>query len=244
MDLSDVTLEGVLQDQQIRINEQTIQMNDQQMQLNREEFILNLLNPVLQIALLISILWLGLGCLKPIGKRLGTGLRSRKITIIADDTENGGDTYYKRIRKIVASSGIFKERNIEWLNPKTLYDREQGVDAPDLCVRNCLKGKTLLIFDYVPDAASQNEASNAQLNKILDNKERRAGLIVHAPPPPNGIKPGDMMTKASDAPNTVVVNAYGRLLNDLWNLMVTTDFQESAGQKGMLSAILDRIKLD
>lgn len=35
MDLSDVTLEGVLQDQQIRINEQTIQMNDQQMQLNR-----------------------------------------------------------------------------------------------------------------------------------------------------------------------------------------------------------------
>lgn len=160
MDSSGLTPESILQEQQIRINEQTVQLNEQQITLNCEEFVLNLLNPLLYIALLISILWLGLRYLKPIGKRLGTGLRSRKITIIAEDTESDDNTAYKRIRKIVASSGIFKEENIEWLNPKELYAPE-GADVPDLSVKNFLKGKTLLIFDYVPDNASQNQTANA-----------------------------------------------------------------------------------
>lgn len=164
--------------------------------------------------------------IRPVIKRLGMGLRKRKIYIIADD--QNAKIKYEEVEKLIKSSGLFDENNIQ--PPVVPGDLDQA----ELNLRDFLKGKSLLIYIYSGSTVKGDE----RLENVLRNKEETAGLIVLAPPNSIPVVKGDpncLMAKVSDCPNTVVVNAQGRMLNDLWNLMMTTDFQK----KGFWATLLD-----
>ena len=148
--------------------------------------------------------------------RLGLGLQFRKIWIISPSE------HLSSVKDIITDAGIFKK--VDYIPPDDLKKKNEA--------KHKLKRKSMLVFRY----PSSTPETNRLLELVLESKDKSAGLIVFSPPPPNGIKPPELMTKASDTENTIVVNAKGRLLNDLLNLMMTTSLQ----RKDPLARILGR----
>ncbi len=135
--------------------------------------------------------------------RLGTGLQSRKISIIADAAE------YTLLKKDLKDTGIFREDNVHRLKPETL-------DTPEKAAAE-LSDESLLIFIYT--APEQDEL----LKRVLAGKQTKAGLIVYA----RSKLSEELFAEIGETSNAVIVNAKGRLLNDLLNLMMTTSLQRT-----------------
>lgn len=171
------------------------------------------------------IFWWGWKHIRPVVKRLGVGLRKRRIYIISD--ENNKEMTYQEAEERIKSAKLFEEDNIKQIDPTEL-------NQPGLNLRKFLEGKSLLIYIYPGSSVEEDK----RLEGIINNKETAAGLIVLAAvgsiPTVKG-DPNCLMAKVSRTPNTVVVNAQGRMLNDLLNLMMTTDFQK----KGFWATLLD-----
>ena len=163
------------------------------------------------------IIWWGLNYVRPVVKRLGMGLKKRKIYIYSDEAD--------KVKNLVANSGLFEKDNVE-SNPLGELDQEN--------LRDYLRDKSLLIYDY----STSTVEGDARLESVLNNKSEKAGLIILAAPgsiPSKKDNPDCLMAKVSRTPNAVVVNAQGRMLNDLLILMMTTDFQK----KGILATLLE-----
>ena len=172
------------------------------------EIIINL-EKVIALGLTIGGLWF---VLFRVLARLGTGLQSRKISVIADSAE------YTPLKKDLKDTGVFRENNIRRLKP-------EDVDTPEKAAAE-LSDESLLIFVYTAPPQKEDQSAEAEalrkrqkllLGNILEKKNPKAGLIVYAK-----TNLEEMYTTAGNVSNTVIVNAKGRLLNDLLNLMMTT----------------------
>ena len=162
--------------------------------------------------------------------RLGFGLLYRNIFIISPST------HYSAIEDMIAGSGLFSFRNIRYIPPDDL-------DTPEHAKKRLHK-KSLLVFYYdapseprtdeqrrtEPAEYSTERGKQCELLKLVrENKESRAGLVVYA----RTTIPYKHYTDTGDVMNTVVVQAKGRFLNDLLNLMMTT----SLSRWNLVSAI-------
>ena len=160
------------------------------------------------------IIWWGLNYVRPVVKRLGMGLKKRKIYIFSDE--------FGVFQNLLDGSGLFRKDNIKHIPGGAL----EGLDSH---VSGYLDDKSLIIFHYKKDTAGMD----AKLEKVLDHADDNAGLIIYS----KGSRDlrDDLYEKAGKRPNTVTVNAKGRMLNDVLNLMMTTDFQK----KGVWATLLD-----
>ena len=172
------------------------------------EIIINL-EKVIALGLTIGGLWF---VLFRVLARLGTGLQSRKISVIADSAE------YTPLKKDLKDTGVFRENNIRRLKP-------EDVDTPEKAAAE-LSDESLLIFIYTAPPQKEDQSAEAEalrkrqkllLGNILEKKNPKAGLIVYAK-----TNLEEMYTTAGNVSNTVIVNTKGRILNDLLNLMMTT----------------------
>ena len=172
------------------------------------EIIINL-EKVIALGLTIGGLWF---VLFRVLARLGTGLQSRKISVIADSAE------YTPLKKDLKDTGVFRENNIRRLKP-------EDVDTPEKAAAE-LSDESLLIFVYTAPPQKEDKSAEAEalrkrqkllLGNILEKKNPKAGLIVYAK-----TNLEEMYTTAGNVSNTVIVNTKGRILNDLLNLMMTT----------------------
>ena len=165
--------------------------------------------------------------------RLGLGMRFREVYIIEP---NENLTSALSVQKTIEDSGILKENNIVFITNAELTDEK-------------LKGKTLLIFCYNAPSEPRKEEDRkkepeenkkvrekqcALLDRVLDGKEKKAGLIVYA----RTEMPRSYFMKVGDTDNTVIVTAKGRLLNDLLNMMMTTEMQMTPSRFGLLGKFL------
>lgn len=195
------------------------------------------LEQVAALALTIGGLWI---VLFRVLARLGAGLQTRRISIIADTMD------YATLKQEMKDTGIFQEHNIRRLDLKKLIKEPNASEA----INAELADESLLVFVYNapekprpqpggkeveedPKKAAVRKAQEDLLHRVLDGKQKTAGLIVYA----QTNMERDMFNTTGDAPNTVIVNARGRLLNDLLNLMMTT---KHLREKDPLSALLGR----
>ena len=174
---------------------------------NFTEAFANLGTAAISFVLAIFAVW-GLQKLWPVLKRLGIGLKTRAIWVVSEDFDG--------LQRTIEDSGIFNKKNIHPV-PLEMLDR-----ADDLIVQDYLKDKTLIIMEYKKDTAG-SDINEQRLHKIL-KKNPKAGLIVLAEG--NRVMPEASFTETGKMSNTTIVNARGRLLNDIWNTMATTDPQE------------------
>lgn len=166
--------------------------------------------------------------------RLGFGLWRRCVYIIAPSAS------YSSIEDLISESGMIPRRNIKYIPP-------DDCDTPEMAKKR-LTGKSILIFYYdapsepkkekdnnpeSPEHKANREQQCKLLENVRNNKESRAGLIVYA----RTTMPFPDYVASGDAPNTLVVQATGRLLNDLLNLMMTT----SLHRWNPVSAIMKKI---
>ena len=181
------------------------------------------LEKVIALALTIGGLWV---VLFRVLARLGTGLQLRKISIIAEAAE------YTPLKKELKDTDVFREDNIRRMKPEDVETAEKAAAE--------LSDESLLIYVYTAPSQKEDGSEEAEalrkrqkslLRNILDNKNQKAGLIVYAK-----TNLEEMFTAAGNTSNTVIVNAKGRLLNDLLNLMMTTSLQ----RKDPLARILGR----
>ena len=181
------------------------------------------LEKVIALGLTIGGLWV---VLFRVLARLGTGLQSRKISIIAEAAE------YTPLKKELKDTDVFREDNIRRMKPEDVETAEKAAAE--------LSDESLLIYVYTAPSQKEDGSEEAEalrkrqkslLRNILDNKNQKAGLIVYAK-----TNLEEMFTSAGNTSNTVIVNAKGRLLNDLLNLMMTTSLQ----RKDTLARILGR----
>ena len=157
-----------------------------------------------------SAVWKGLVSYRKVPRlvqRIAEGLGSRKIAIVATKTS------FADLKLSLLESGLFEEANISHVPPDAL---EQLADTD------------LILLEYAAVHSDDTAAVRKKLSELLKHKDRRDGLIVYCKPPlriPDG--GGDSMyTVFGDTPNTVVVTQYGRLLNDILVMMMTTSNQK------------------
>lgn len=106
---------------------------------------------------------------------------------------------YHTLRSYLAESGIFKEKNILYI---PLDNLEKARD------------KCIFLVDW--------KTAGHEINAILEKKGAlHTAMIIYASP---GSIPHDKMETIANKENTVVVNAKGRLLNDMLNCLITTSF--------------------
>jgi hypothetical protein len=107
---------------------------------------------------------------------------------------------FNDLKSCLADSGLFKDDNIVQIQPTNLEKAKEY---------------TILLVDW--------ESAGAQIEHIqIARKSHQTALIIFAKP---GTIPQEVMTVVANKSNTVVVNFKGRLLNDLLNSLITTNFQ-------------------
>lgn len=135
--------------------------------------------------------------------RIAEGLENRKIAVVAAQES------LERLKLLLLESELFEKDNISHVLPDAL-DKLDDVD--------------LILLDYAALHSDDEQSVREKLSELLRHKERGDGLIIYCKPPlriPNGTA-DDMYTAIGDTPNTVVVTQYGRLLNDILVMMMTT----------------------
>lgn len=136
----------------------------------------------------------------PLLYRLGFGRWSRKIDIVADDTN------FNSLKKDLEKTGVFRSKNIRHINASNLAD---------------VKEMNLGLLHYQSFTVEQVEA-------ILSDKKSSAGLVTYFPEfsPPSNVIPVDMMKKINDHSFTTIVNFRGRLVNDLLVTLLSTSYEK------------------
>lgn len=136
----------------------------------------------------------------PLLYRLGFGRWSRKIDIIADDTN------FNSLKKDLEKTGVFRGKNIRHISTSDLAE---------------VKEMNLGLLHYQSFTVEQIEI-------ILSNKKTGAGLVTYFPEfsPPSNVIPVDMMKKINDHSFTTIVNFRGRLVNDLLVTLLSTSYEK------------------
>lgn len=136
-------------------------------------------------------LW-GRGIL-PVLLRLGNGLATRKIAILAGASDQGS------LKSLLADSGMFREKNII-----------------SVAVQNDL-GRAEKATLYLVHWPSWQDA----LGKVLSQKKDGTALVVYAPHE-GGRIPDQVLVSLNNQRNVTVTNFRGRLLSDILVSMMTT----------------------
>ena len=107
---------------------------------------------------------------------------------------------YSSLQGCIVGAGIFKENNI-------IHIPVNNIDE--------VKAHTILLVDW--------KTSSDQINYIFTVRQHHTAVIIFAEA---GSIPQETMREIGNKPNTVVVNFKGRLLNDIFNSLLTTSFKE------------------
>jgi hypothetical protein len=133
----------------------------------------------------------------PVGMRIGKGLSSRKIALFAK-----GDGLVT-LREVVLRSSLFSEENLIGVPNLAEFANHEGTD---------------FFIVYYPDWKED-------FNKILKQKTDQIPLLVYCPSGAERIDQS-VMEKIDLKRNTAVSNFRGRLLNDIFTAMITTNYEK------------------
>jgi hypothetical protein len=112
----------------------------------------------------------------------------------------GNEQVFSSLKECIGDSGIFHDKNIIHI-PLDNLDKT--------------KEQSLLLVDW--------ETSGDQIDQIFQNrKSHQTAVIIFAKA---GSIPPEKMSEVANKSNTVVVNAKGRLLNDILTSLITTSFE-------------------
>jgi hypothetical protein len=148
----------------------------------------------------LTLLWgisLQMRRILPVLLRLGKGLALRKIAIFADDKMQS------ELKGLLLESGIFYKRNV--ISICSLADLE-------------LSQRASIFLVHWPSWGSN-------IDQILQNKKEGTGIVVYAPHDGGSI-PNDILIDINNRRSASVVNFRGRLINDIFVLMMTTKFSD------------------
>lgn len=124
--------------------------------------------------------------------QLGRGLSKRKIAVFADEQ-------FDDLKEILVDSQLFQEKNIIQIRRSSIKK------AKDI---------SLLLVHW--------QFSKDFLKEILAEKKDEDALIVYAPQDGDGRIDDVTLKMINNNRNAIIVNFRGRLLNDVFNCMVTT----------------------
>lgn len=133
----------------------------------------------------------------PVGMRIGNGLSKRKIALFAS-----GDNL-KIIKNVVLRSSLFRDENLVEISSLAEFDSHEGTD---------------FFIVYYPDWKDH-------FHKILTAKKEQMPLLVYSPPFFPRIDDA-VMQEIDQKRNTAVSNFRGRLLNDIFTAMITTNYEK------------------
>jgi hypothetical protein len=159
-------------------------------------FVLNIVGYASTVLVIISAIWgivLWYRGIAPVLLRLGKGLATRRIAILA-----GGDEQTS-LKSLLVDSGVFRKKNIISV-----------VKSGDI-------GRAEKATLYVIHWPSWENS----LDELLAKKSDTTGLVVYAPHE-DGQLPDDVMAKLNQQRNVTVTNFRGRLLSDILVSMMTT----------------------
>ncbi len=162
------------------------------------ETFIKILNVVGYVTTLIVIIAFFAGIYKwvtgisPALWRLGKGLASRKIAVVAD--VDG----FTSLKSLLIDSNLFKERNIIQITTRELKKAANY---------------TLLLLHW--------KSVSPHLNTILSDKKDETALLIYAPQE-EGLISREDLGRINQHRNVIVVNFRGRLLNDIVTSLITT----------------------
>jgi len=133
----------------------------------------------------------------PVGMRIGNGLSKRKIALFAK-----GDNL-EILKNVVLRSSLFRKENL--------------VGVPNMAEFASHEGTDFFIVHY-PDWKDD-------FHQILAAKKDQMPLIVYSPMFEPSIDE-EVMRKIDQKRNTAVSNFRGRLLNDIFTAMITTNYEK------------------
>lgn len=128
--------------------------------------------------------------------RLGKGLASRKIAIVAENDS------FSSLKNLLIDSNLFKERNIIQITGSELKKAANY---------------TLLLAHW--------KSISSRLETILSDKRDETALLIYAPQE-EGLIPKEDLGKINQHRNVIVVNFRGRLLNDIVASLITTSYEK------------------
>ncbi len=133
----------------------------------------------------------------PVGMRIGKGLSTRKIALFA--TGEGLAT----LREVVLRSSLIKEKNLVGVPNMAEFANHEGTD---------------FFIAYYPDWKEN-------FNEILNKKTDQIPLLIYSPAGSERIEQ-PIMEQIDLRRNTAVSNFRGRLLNDIFTAMITTNYEK------------------
>ncbi len=145
------------------------------------------------VAGLVWSIFLWIRGILPVLLRLGNGLATRKIAILAEGSEQDS------LKNLLTDSGMFRVKNIICVAKQSDLGRAE---------------KATLYLVHWP---SWKDA----LDKVLSQKKDGAGLVVYAPHK-GGRIPEQGLVSLNNQRNVTVTNFRGRLLSDILVSMITT----------------------
>ncbi len=128
--------------------------------------------------------------------RLGKGLASRKIAVVAE-----GDDFTS-LKNLLIDSSLFKEKNINQITGRELKKAAEY---------------TLLLAHW--------KSISSYLDSLLSDKRDKTALLIYAPQN-EGRVPDEARDKINQHRNVILVNFRGRLLNDVVTSLITTSYEK------------------
>lgn len=133
----------------------------------------------------------------PVGMRIGNGLSKRQIALFARGE------HLQTIKNVVLRSSLFQERNLIEISSLAEFDSHEDAD---------------FFIVYYADWKDH-------FHKILTAKKEQMPLLVYSPTSDPRIDAG-VMQEIDLKRNTAVSNFRGRLLNDIFTAMITTNYEK------------------
>ncbi|MGB2753468.1 MAG: hypothetical protein WBC19_15540 [Pyrinomonadaceae bacterium] len=133
----------------------------------------------------------------PVGMRLGKGLSKRKIALF------GSGDGYTTLREVVLRSSLFSDKNLVGVPNMNEFANREGTDC------------YIVFYPQWKD----------NIHEILKVKDDQVPLLVYCPADADRID-ADVMRQIDLHRNTAVSNFRGRLLNDLFTAMITTNYEK------------------
>ena len=128
--------------------------------------------------------------------RLGKGLSSRKIAILAESDN------FTSLKNLLLDSNLIKKKNIIQVTGKELKKAANY---------------TLLLAHW--------GSISSYLDSVLSDKRDETALLIYAPQE-EGLIPSEELGKINQHRNVIVVNFRGRLLNDIVTSLITTSYEK------------------
>ncbi len=113
------------------------------------------------------------------------------------------DNEYASLKKMLKDSKIFREKNIEQMHKNSIDDA---------------KNYSVFLIHWI--------CFEDCIDQILDLKDDATALIVYAPSEEGRIS-DENMKKLNTKRNVIVVNMRGRLMNDIFTCLITTNYERN-----------------